>query len=605
MSRGLRIRRQTEVIAELAGPGLCRAPYASMHFDQRGNVRACCQSDLVLGNVADASVDEIWRSDTLTRLRGAMENGDLSLGCGHCQWAVRHGNGEQAYARHFDRAPLPAIGEGPTVLELALSTACNLQCTMCNGEFSSAIRMHREHLPPIPPAYDEDFFDQLESLLPGLTKISLLGGEPFLSAEAHRVMRLVAEHASHIEVAITTNGTVWSDRIERLLTPLNCSFVVSVDGVSAATFESIRVGASWSEVQTNIGRMQEIAEQKGTGLTIAHCLMVENWDEFPDLLIWAAKLRAPVFVNTVVAPTGSSLFHLSAPELTWVLGKLDARSADIKALPQPWIGTWHTAIANLRAALSDHEAGPALRAQPTDRGHRRQGLMATRAAYVIRLVIDERMTVAEAEILAKEALGAPVDLTTVVGRRTLDLLGPIGHQPPTTELSYMAHRRDLEVTDEERVHRLADGSLLAEHRFLAESGGHLEMLVEQRHCADAASLLAEVAAVSAPGAPAITLVIDRADTVVAVEPSIDAAAALGLCVAPGMTCRTPDDVLARRSEGVSTTVEAVDAITNRVEIVVPGGPELLALTREEYEGSSAVRTRVVLTATRLPTELAR
>ncbi|MEL7209821.1 MAG: SPASM domain-containing protein, partial [Actinomycetota bacterium] len=39
------------------GPA-CRAPAGSLHLDQFGNARACCQSDLVLGNVTDESLDE-------------------------------------------------------------------------------------------------------------------------------------------------------------------------------------------------------------------------------------------------------------------------------------------------------------------------------------------------------------------------------------------------------------------------------------------------------------------------------------------------------------------------------------------------------------------
>ncbi len=75
----------------------CRAPFTSIHVDQFGDARPCCQSSLVLGNVGERTLPEIWAGEPLAELRAAIVEGDLSKGCEHCEWAGRRGR-EVTYA---------------------------------------------------------------------------------------------------------------------------------------------------------------------------------------------------------------------------------------------------------------------------------------------------------------------------------------------------------------------------------------------------------------------------------------------------------------------------------------------------------------------------
>lgn len=355
MSPTLRIRRRRPAGGGDAptGPALCRAPYASLHLDQHGDARPCCQSDLILGNVGHQTVTEIWEGDEARRLRAAIDEGDLSVGCDFCAWSVRTGDHRQSYARNFDALPLPGADGRPTQFELALSNACNLQCTMCNGDFSSAIRTHREGRPALPAVYRTDFFAELDSFLPAVTKVNLLGGEPFLSGEALRVLEQLGRLGSDAEITVTTNGTVWSDRVERLMAPLNIGFVVSIDGATRETYEAIRVGADWDRLQVNLDRIAAITRAKGTSLTFAHCLMVENWREFPDLLAWGAELGVPVYVNTVMSPRESSLYHLPASRLQEVIRGLEANRSEVVGLGEAWSTTWDITLARLHDAADN------------------------------------------------------------------------------------------------------------------------------------------------------------------------------------------------------------------------------------------------------------
>ena len=310
----------------------------------------------MLGNVREQSLVEIQAGPTAADLRAAILRGDLSLGCEFCAHAARTGDHSNTYARRFDDLPVVDAGSPPVQLEIALSNTCNLQCTMCNGEWSSAIRSRREHLPPLPKAYSDAFFDELAGRLGALQRVELYGGEPFLGREPLRLLELLVEQAPHVEVAVTTNGTIWNERVERLMAALPISIMVSVDGTTRETYESIRVGADWDEVTRNIERFREACTAGGTRFGLAHCLMVQNWHEFPEMVNWAASLGADLFVNTVDHPLEVSLFALPSDELRDVVAGLEQRSDEVRSLPKDWLAVWDGELERLRHHLADLDA---------------------------------------------------------------------------------------------------------------------------------------------------------------------------------------------------------------------------------------------------------
>ena len=314
-------------------PGLavCRAPSASMYLDQHGDVRACCQNaGFPLGNVAEASLVEIWRGSRAGRLREAVAAGDLSLGCDFCAWRGEDASGEGSFARTFDHLRVPSVDPvWPQQLELSLSNACNLQCVMCNGDWSSSIRIHREGRAPLPVVYDEAFFEDLAVFLPHVEVVKFLGGEPFLGAESLRVMEMLAELGTGVRAEVTTNGTQWSPRIERILDRLDVRIAISLDAVHRDTYESIRIGADFDAVMANVERFLAHCTSRETVMSFSHCLMTSNWHEFDDFLRFAQEREADVFINTVTDPHDLSLYHLHPTDLRHVVDELDRRESKL------------------------------------------------------------------------------------------------------------------------------------------------------------------------------------------------------------------------------------------------------------------------------------
>lgn len=331
-----------------AGPNAfhtaCNAPFVSMFFDQHGDVRACCQNyEVPLGNITRSSIREIWDGPAATGLRDALRNDDLSLGCQFCQWQADEGNSDTVFARTFDRIPVTTTQpEWPVQMEFSLSNACNLQCTMCDGEFSSAIRAHRELLPPLPAVYGDAFFEELAEFLPHLKTVNVLGGEPFFGREPLRVLEMLAEQGSDAFIAVTTNGTQWSPRIERILDRLPIVLVVSLDGHVPEVYEAIRVGARLDRVLENLDRFQAYAAERETNVALAHCLMRQNWRHFAGYLRFAEERGLEVYVNTVVRPEDHSLYRLPIDELAEVVAEMERQdhgeAAGLTTLRPTWEG---------------------------------------------------------------------------------------------------------------------------------------------------------------------------------------------------------------------------------------------------------------------------
>jgi MoaA/NifB/PqqE/SkfB family radical SAM enzyme len=321
-----------------------------MYLDQLGNVRPCCQNSAgLLGNVREQSLHDIWRSASADALRRSLSAGDFSMGCGFCGWQTEE-LGYSPFARGFDGDLVTDLSPPwPHQMEFSLTNSCNLQCVMCNGEWSSSIRAHREHRPPLPVVYGPAFFGELEDFLPHLRRAKFLGGEPFLGSEPLKVMDMLVSIGSDAAVSITTNGTQLTPRVERICSHLDASIVVSIDGATKATYESIRVGADFDVVLDNITRFADLTGDPGTKLSFAHCLMTSNWHEFADLLLLAESIGvAHVGINTVVFPRSQSLYQLSRPELDQVIHAMTAREAEVGAGLDRFREVWDEQLEGLR-----------------------------------------------------------------------------------------------------------------------------------------------------------------------------------------------------------------------------------------------------------------
>jgi MoaA/NifB/PqqE/SkfB family radical SAM enzyme len=436
----------------------CKAPFTSMYLDQHGFVRACCMNKLhVLGNVGERLLSAIWHGEEADQLRRAMERHDLDLGCDFCKWPVEDGRPDLAFSRWFEEFDVAEADPAwPRQLEFSVSNTCNLQCIQCNGEWSSSIRSQREGLPPLAKVYGEAFFEDLRAFLPHLERAKFLGGEPFLAGETLRIMELMVEEGATARAHVTTNGTQWSPRVERILDLLPIDIALSLDAATAATYESIRVGSSWATVQENLDRFQAHAARTGAHVSVTYCLMTRNWHEFADFCLMADARGLSCDVNTVTQPDHLSLYHLPVGELEQVVAGLeeaDRRHGDAFDWSR---ATWTAELDRLRRHLADRRRGAAVVGvdvhdessvliRPFDPDRTAAPVDTPPAPAAVEPWADDLAGLDTAELhfdvdgvitstaAAEAVLG--LDAALLVGRRGDDLLGVLGeHLAPLTSV---------------------------------------------------------------------------------------------------------------------------------------------------------------------------
>ncbi len=335
----------------------CYAPFTSLYFNPTGDVTPCCQtqkSDFVLGNVAVEPLGAIWNGEKIRQLRESLAGYQFPKACGFCDWQVRSGNMEGVFATVFDVFTIyDSPIEWPIAMEFSMSNACNFECIMCDGVNSSRIRKRREKRPPLPRPYDERFLDDLDEYLPHLRWARFYGGEPFLSSENYRVWSGLGKRKDWDQVAvqITTNGSIYHQKVEEVLDSLAVDVVVSLDAATRESLERVRVNANYDRIMENIARFRKYAYRKGTDLGFSYCLMPQTWTEFGDVLLFAEDQGSEVFVNTVTDPKHCSLYSLPNDELSTIVEKLEEQGKNLVGKLKINRKVWNKSVAGLKSYL--------------------------------------------------------------------------------------------------------------------------------------------------------------------------------------------------------------------------------------------------------------
>lgn len=321
-------------IAGQAVRSMCYAPHTNIFFDVMGNAKVCCwNSQHPLGNVQNQTLDEMWRGAKTALIRRAVEDYSFEFGCGFCDRQTKDGWTARAVMRTFDQFKVTeADMEWPKRMEFSISNSCNLECVMCSGIHSSAIRNRREKLPPMRCVYSAEFIESLRKYLPHLEKAKFLGGEPFLVSEYYTIWQMIAEEAPKVKCHITTNGTQFNSRVEKFMETLDFSFAVSLDGATKETVESIRVNADYDEQLVILKRLRDYTRARKTDLSLTFCFMRQNWHEFGDFCLFADEWGCNVGVNTVNWPAEFSVNNLPVNGLRKIVDGMEAQAGRLETL---------------------------------------------------------------------------------------------------------------------------------------------------------------------------------------------------------------------------------------------------------------------------------
>lgn len=344
----------------------CVAPWVSLEFDPSGWVYACCASALYpIGRIGDLRLHELWDGSRMRVLRRALKSWDLTVACGPCKWHLEHGRSDPV-AAVYDRYPVSGEEpDAPYMMSFALSNRCNLACVMCSAELSSTIRAEAG-MTPLKSPYDDQFFEDLAEFLPKLKLAKFLGGEPFLSREHQRVWDLMEQLSVSPRLQITTNGTIWTERVQHLLETFEVDISVSVDAVTSDTYSQLRRHGNLETVMENLDRFSEVCGRRSTDLHVSYCLMEGNWFELADFLSWADRFEVPASINLVTDP-GLAVHDLPLNQLRAIRKQWERDEERIGDGFGKNASVWATQIQQLESVISERSTGqppPPRQAQP-------------------------------------------------------------------------------------------------------------------------------------------------------------------------------------------------------------------------------------------------
>jgi MoaA/NifB/PqqE/SkfB family radical SAM enzyme len=151
----------------------------------------------------------------------------------------------------------PLLPGLPAAMQVEVTAACNLRCTMC-------LVRYRPPVNRIAGAMPLTLFSRLLDEVPTLRELTLQGlGEPLLSPY---LLDMIADaHARGIRVGFNTNATLLTRRMADRLVAAGPDWLhVSLDGADPETYEAIREGATFSRVVANLAGLVAAKRAAGT-----------------------------------------------------------------------------------------------------------------------------------------------------------------------------------------------------------------------------------------------------------------------------------------------------------------------------------------------------
>lgn len=295
---------------------LCNAPVTNLYFRTDGLAEPCW---LQIGDgqsnkwSPDNSIMDIWNSRFMSDLRDDLADARLEGRCAQCRECIDQGTRPLALA-YEDVEPNPGY-EYPAMLELELSNRCNLECVMCQGTLSHLIRKNREHLPPLPEAYDDTFVEQLREVIPHVKELRFNGGEPFTQQMVFDVCEQVYELNPGLRITIATNGTVLNERVKSHLDRGNFHINISIDSLRKERYEAIRIRGDHDVLMSNFEYFKEYCERRDRILSVMINPMRSNWDEMGEMMEWATGQGVHCWYNVVRYPLHSAIWNLPSEEI--------------------------------------------------------------------------------------------------------------------------------------------------------------------------------------------------------------------------------------------------------------------------------------------------
>lgn len=243
-------------------PTFCPAPWTSLNIDQTGRVTPCMHCDGVVGNIKEQTIQEVITGNKLLDIKQHMAQGQWHESCNWCKRLEETTGVSGRTVRHVEADTLVQINNSIDFFELQhivvnWSNLCNLTCTYCNPETSTAWQSALQ----IPIYHNKnehaDLIELAKTHGPKVKGLTLGGGEPLLQKGLLEFLQNLDPNQVNVLVTTNLSTNLQTNAIyQELKTWPQVSWMISFDNADASKFEYVRNGASWQQFCDNIKTMQ-------------------------------------------------------------------------------------------------------------------------------------------------------------------------------------------------------------------------------------------------------------------------------------------------------------------------------------------------------------
>ena len=206
---------------------------------------------------------------------------------------------------------------------------CNLLCPMC-PRFSS----EDPHLDMSPETYA-----RICEAMDYAHTVDFTGwGEPLLHPQIYAMIAMARDRGC--TPTMTSNGTVLNERnAQRLIESGMHKLTVSIDGLTAETFETVRLGASFEAVTSNLQALTRMVREAGSSLRLATAFTIQegNAGELDRVVPWMQQVGSSILYLKHL----NVISNVEDWERSFLKYQLEPRLKDESRLRQleEWIGT--------------------------------------------------------------------------------------------------------------------------------------------------------------------------------------------------------------------------------------------------------------------------
>lgn len=334
-------RRRYRKLMKETDNKICAVPWMHLNFEPNGKVVPCCLTstyNYFSGDLTHQTIDEVWNSDNMKKLRVQMMNNEEPEICRKCfdKERVTGESGRIFHNREFKSVikSIPVITEKDgTCNEMKLkywdfrfSNLCNFKCRSCGPRYSSAWvpdakklgYTDQEKVWSIENVGNVTNYDFLKDQVQHVEKIYFAGGEPLLMPEHWQILDMLVEGKRFdVKLSYNTNCSVLEYGKKNVLDYWSqwdagkIEVWPSLDEIDERG-ELVRSGTIWPKVEDNLKQLIKLDNiTVRPGITTG-AMNVFRLPEIIDRLIELGVVREKLwyknfFINLLEQP---SYYHV-------------------------------------------------------------------------------------------------------------------------------------------------------------------------------------------------------------------------------------------------------------------------------------------------------